>query len=308
MSILVDQDTRLLVHGISSRRGTATVEHMLACGTRVACGVASGQEGTWVSGVPVFDTVKEAVRATDANASLLCVAASEVMEAILEDVDAGVRLIVCLTAGVPIHDIVRVQARLLGCGPNGLSPGSPYESGVSLRGAEPVRLIGPGSPGVFSPGRCVAGIVPQQILRPGSVGVVSRSGSLAYEVTWHLTQAGLGQSTVLGIGSGAIACTGFVDVLAMFEDDPSTEQVVLIGEIGGRGEEMAAEYVRDRMSKPVAAFIAGQTAPPGRRMGHEGAIIEEYTGTAQLKIDALEGAGVLVARSPSEIPGLLERG
>ena len=308
MSILVDQDTRLLVHGVSSWRGAATVEHMLACGTRIVCGVAFGQGGTWFSGVPVFDTVKEAVRATDANASLVCVPASEAMEAILEDVAAGVRLIACLTAGVPIHDVVRVQACLLGGGPSGSLTGNSHGSGPGLLGAEPVRLIGPGSPGVFSPGRCVAGIIPQHILRPGSVGVVSRSGSLAYEVTWQLTQAGLGQSTVLGIGSGFIACTGFVDVLAMFEDDPSTEQVVLIGEIGGRGEEMAAEYVRDRMSKPVAAFIAGQTAPPGRRMGHEGAIIEEYAGTAQLKIDALEGAGVRVARSLSEIPDLLERG
>lgn len=308
MSILVDQDTRLLVHGISSRRGAATVEHMLACGTRVACGVAPGQEGTWVSGVPVFDTVKEAVRATDANASLLCVSPSEVMEAILEDVNAGVCTIVCLTAGVPIHDIIRVQARLRGRGANGLPAGPSYGSTPGLLGVEPVQLVGPGSPGVFSPGKCVAGIIPQQILRPGSVGVVSRSGSLAYEVAWHLTRAGLGQSTVLGIGSGVIACTGFVDVLSMFEDDPSTEQVVLIGEIGGRGEERAAEYVRDHMSKPVAAFIAGQTAPPGRRMGHEGAIIEEYAGTAQLKIDALEEAGVRVARAPAEIPDLLERG
>jgi succinyl-CoA synthetase alpha subunit len=256
----------------------------------------------------VFDAVKAAVRATDANASLVCVSASEAMEAILEDLDAGVRLIVCLTPGVPIHDVVRVHARLQGCAPDGLAGGRMYGSGAGLLGGEPVHLIGPGSPGVFSPGKCVAGIIPQHILSPGSVGVVSRSGSLAYEVTWQLTQAGFGQSTILGIGSGSVACTGFVDVLAMFEDDPSTKQVVLIGEIGGRGEELAAEYVRDRMSKPVVAFIAGQTAPPGRRMGHEGAIIEEYAGTAQLKIDALEAAGVRAARSPSEVPDLLERG
>jgi succinyl-CoA synthetase alpha subunit len=258
-------------------------ERMLAYGTHIACGVAFGQGGTWFSGVPVFDTVREAVNATDANVALICTPPGEFVEATLEAVSGDICLIVCVTARVPVHDILLVMTHL------------------EPRG---VRLIGPGSPGVFSPGRCIAGILPPHIVRPGSVGVVSRSGSLAYEVTWELTQAGLGQSTIVGIGGGTIVGTDFVDVLSMFEDDPLTDQVVLVGEIGGQGEEQAAAFIADRMTKPVAAFITGQTAPPGRRMGHMGAVIEEYAGTAQLKIEALEKAGVRVARTLSEMPGL----
>jgi len=305
MSILVDQDTRLLVHGISNGSRKTCIEHLMQSGADITAAVAFGQGGTWVSGVPVFDTVKEAIHATDVNACLICVSADEAMEAILEVVDAEVPLIICLTSGVPVRDVVRVQARLLyGVSQRSL-PGSPFGRRRALT-AKPIRLIGPGSLGVSSPGKCVASIIPGHISVQGSVGVASRSGSLAFEVTWLLTQAGLGQSTILGIGSGFVAWTPFRDVLEMFEDDPSTEQVVLIGEIGGRGEELAAEFVRERMSKPVVAFVAGQTAPPGRRMGHEGAIIEEYAGTAQQKIDALKDAGVRVARSLTEIPGLLK--
>jgi len=287
MSILVDHDTRLLVQGIASRKGAAYTECMVACSSCIVAGVTFGQGGRWLAGVPVFDTVKEAVHATDANASLICVPASEAAEAILEAANAGLELIVYLPAGVPVQDMVLVKARLRNTS---------------------VCLIGPGSPGVFSPGKCVAGIIPQYIVQSGSVGVVSRSGSLAYEVTWLLTQAGFGQSTILGIGGGSIVGTGFVDILAMFEDDPLTDQVVLIGEIGGQEEEMAAFFVADRMTKPVVAFVTGQTAPPGRHMGHAGAIIEEFAGTAQHKIEALESARVRVARSLDEIPGLLERG
>jgi succinyl-CoA synthetase alpha subunit len=199
MSVLVDEHTRLLVHGIDSPEGSMYAERMLAYGTHIVAGASFGQGGTWFSGVPVFDTVREAVHATDANAALICTSPSEFAEAILEVAGGDIRLIVCVTAQVPIHDMLRVKAHLARKG---------------------VRLIGPGSPGVFSPGRCIAGIIPPHIVRPGSVGVVSRSGSLAYEVTWELTQAGLGQSTIVGIGGGSIVGTGFVDVLAMFEDDP----------------------------------------------------------------------------------------
>ena len=286
MSILVNQDTRLLMQGIACHEGAMYTERMLAYGTRIVAGVAFGQGGTWFSSVPVFDTVKEAVHATDANASLVCMPPSDAADAILEAADAGLGLIVCIATGVPVRDMVRVKAYL---------------------GKRQIRLIGPSSPGVFSPGKCLAGIIAEYILSPGPVAVLSRSGSLAYEVTWLLTKAGFGQSTILGIGDGLIVGTGFVDVLAMVEDDPVTEQIVVIGEIGGREEEMAAAFIRDRVSKPVVAFVAGHTAPAGRRMGHQGAIIEGYTGTAQLKIDALRKAGARVARTVDEIPSLLGR-
>jgi succinyl-CoA synthetase alpha subunit len=229
----------------------------------------------------------EAIRATDPNAALVCALPHETAEAILETVDAGVELVVCATSRVPVHDMVQVKAHLQG---------------------RRVRLIGPGSPGVFTPGQCLVGAAAGHIFRPGAIGVLSRSGSLAYEVTWTLTQAGFGQSTVLGIGDGLIVGTGFAEILAMFEDDPLTEQVVLLGEIGGREEEESATFIRDHVSKPVVAFVVGQTAPPGRRMGHQGAIIEGYSGTAKQKVEALARAGVRVARSLDEIPSLLRRG
>jgi succinyl-CoA synthetase alpha subunit len=286
MSILVDRDTRLLVQGIAGPEGTFYVEHALAGGTHVVAGVTVGQGGTWVAGVPVFDTVGEATQATDANASILYVPAKEATEAILESVDAGLGLVVCATSGVPVWDMVQVKAYVKD---------------------KPVCLIGPNSPGVFAPGQCLAGIVSEEVLKPGSVGVVSRSGSLTYEVTALLTRNGFGQSTVVGIGSDVIVGTGFAEILAMFEDDPLTEQVVIVGEIGGQEEEMAAAYVRDHVTKPVVACVAGQTAPPGRRMGHAGAIIEGYANTAQLKMDALKRSGVRVAGSIGEISHLLER-
>jgi succinyl-CoA synthetase alpha subunit len=258
---------------------------MLAQGTTVVAAVAMGRGGAWVETVPVFDTVQEAIRATDANAALICTKPQEAAEAMLETADAGVDLIVCVTSKVPVHDMVQIRAHLQ---------------------HRDVRLLGPGSPGVFTPEQCAVGAIAPHILRPGTVGILSRSGSLAYEVTWLLTQAGIGQSTVVGIGDGLIVGTGFAELLAMFEDDPATQQVVLLGEIGGQEEEESAEVVRDRMTKPVVALVVGHTAPPGRRMGHPGAIIEGYAGLAQVKIDALAKAGARVARTPGEIPQLLE--
>ena len=286
MSILVDRDTRLLVQGITSRKGQSCVERMLANGTPVVAGVAEAQGGMWVNGVPVFDSAKEAVAATSANASVLCVPADQVCEALLEEIDAGLEMIVCLTASVPVWDMVLVR---------------------SFIRDRPLHLIGPDSVGVFTPGQCLAGVVSEQILKPGNVGVVSRSGSLTYEVAWQLTSAGLGQSTVVCTGSGLIVGIGIVDVLAMFEDDPVTEQVVIVGEIGGQEEGMAAEFVRDHMSKPVVAFVAGKTSPPGRRMGHAGAVVEGYAGSARSKMEAFERAGAYVARTIAQIPDLLER-
>jgi succinyl-CoA synthetase alpha subunit len=287
VSILVNHNTRLLVHGIATRTGSIYGERMLEQGTPVVAAVATGQGGTWFAGVPVFDTVNEAVRATDANTALISVRAHQAAEAILETVDAGIELIVCATSNVPVWDMVQIKAYLRG---------------------KDVHLIGPGSPGVFVPGQCAIGAIAGHILLPGTVGVLSRSGSLAYEVTGLLTQAGIGQSTIVGIGDGLIVSMGFEDVLAMYEDDPATEQVVLLGEIGGQEEELAAAFMRDHMSKPVVAFVVGQTAPPGRRMGHQGAIIEGYADTARVKIDALTKAGARIARILEEIPVLLEKG
>jgi succinyl-CoA synthetase alpha subunit len=231
------------------------------------------------------------------------------MDAVLEAVDAGLEVVVCTTANVPVKDMIKVNAYLRTVAHDGdrvaaptLSRPVPQRMNTRAR----VVLIGPGSPGVFVPDKCIVGAIPPRILKPGGVGVLSRSGSLAYEVTWLLTRSGFGQSTVLGIGDGLIVGTGFADILAMFEDDPLTEQVVLIGEIGGREEQVAAAFIADHMTKPVIAFVVGQTAPPGRRMGHAGAIVEEYEGTAQQKIDALKRAGVRVARSLAEIPDLLQ--
>jgi succinyl-CoA synthetase alpha subunit len=285
VSILVNGSTRLLVHGVHTREGAIYMERMLVQGTAVVAAVAVGRGGAWIGDVPVFETVQESIRATDANAALICAEPPEAAEAILESADAGIGLVICATSRVPVHDMVQIKAYLE---------------------RRDVRLIGPGSPGVFTPGQCAVGAIAPHILRPGAVGVLSRSGSLAYEVTWLLTQAGIGQSTIVGIGDGLIVGTGFAELLAMFEDDPATQQVVLLGEIGGQEEEQSAEVVGDRMSKPVVAFVVGHTAPPGRRMGHPGAIIEGYSGLAQVKIDALAKAGARVARTLSEIPGLLE--
>jgi succinyl-CoA synthetase alpha subunit len=284
MSILVGKDTRLVVQGITGREGAFHTRQMIAYGTNVVAGVTPGKGGEWAEGVPVFDTVREAVQATGANTSIVYVPARFAPDAILEAADAGIGLIVCITEGIPTLDMIRVRAYL---------------------DQTKTRLIGPNCPGVITPGEAKVGIMPGHIHAPGPVGVVSRSGTLTYEVVYMLTLRGIGQSTAVGIGGDPIVGTTFVDVLQMFEEDPQTEQVVLIGEIGGTDEEVAAEFIARRMSKPVIAFVAGQTAPPGKRMGHAGAIISGGTGTAAEKIKALEAAGVKVARHPGEIAELV---
>ncbi|MCR4407818.1 MAG: succinate--CoA ligase subunit alpha [Anaerolineae bacterium] len=284
MSILVDKDTRLLVQGITGREGEFHTRQMLEYGTQVVAGVTPGKGGEWVASVPVFDTVHEAVTATGANTSIVYVPARFAPDAIYEAADAGIELVVCITEGIPVLDMLRVRAYLA---------------------AKGTRLIGPNCPGVITPGEAKVGIMPGHIHIPGPVGVVSRSGTLTYEVVHALTRAGLGQSTAVGIGGDPIIGSSFVDILALFEDDPLTDYVVLIGEIGGTDEERAAEFIAAEMSKPVVAFIAGRTAPPGKRMGHAGAIIEGGTGTAAEKIAAFEKVGVRVASRPDEIPELI---
>jgi succinyl-CoA synthetase alpha subunit len=284
MSILVNKDTRLVVQGITGREGEFHTRKMLEYGTKVVAGVTPGKGGGWVAGIPVFDTVREAVHATGANTSIIYVPARFAPDAILEAADAGVKLVVCITEGIPVLDMIRVRAHL---------------------DCIDTRLIGPNCPGVITPGECKVGIMPGRIHVPGTVGVVSRSGTLTYEVVYALTERGLGQSTAVGIGGDPVNGTSFIDVLKMFEEDPGTTQVVLIGEIGGTDEQRAAEFIAHQMSKPVTAFIAGQTAPPGKRMGHAGAIIEGGEGTAGEKIIAFEAVGVRVASHPGEIAELV---
>lgn len=284
MSILVDKNTRLLVQGITGREGTFHTQQMIEYGTNVVSGVTPGKGGGWVAGVPVFDTVKEAVDTTGANTSVIYVPARFAVEAIYEAADNGIPLIVCITEGIPTLDMTKVCAYL-------------DQKGV--------RLIGPNCPGLITPGEAKVGIMPGHIHKPGTIGVVSRSGTLTYEVVYELTQKGLGQSTCIGIGGDPVIGTDFIDVLRLFEKDSYTDQVVLIGEIGGTDEERAARFIRSEMTKPVTAFVAGRTAPPGKRMGHAGAIIERGTGTALEKIAAFEDAGVRVARHPGEIAQLL---
>ena len=284
MSILVDRSTRLLVQGITGREGEFHTRQMLEYGTKVVAGVTPGKGGMEVAGVPVFNTAKEAVETSGANTSIVYVPARFAPDAIYEAADAGISLIVCITEGIPTLDMIKVKAYL------------------DQRG---VRLIGPNCPGVTTPGQTKVGIMPGHIHKSGSVGVVSRSGTLTYEVVFDLTTRGLGQSTCVGIGGDPILGSDFIDILTLFEEDPATDSVVLIGEIGGTDEERAADFVASKMTKPVVAFIAGRTAPPGKRMGHAGAIIEGGTGTAAEKIAALEAAGVKVARYPGEIPDLL---
>jgi succinyl-CoA synthetase alpha subunit len=284
MAILVDSNTRLLVQGITGREGLFHTEQMIEYGTNVVGGVTPGKGGEWVLGKPVFDTVKAAREATGANTSVIYVPAAFAADAIYEAIDAGIELIVCITEGIPVRDMMQVRARL--------------DQSKS-------RLIGPNCPGLLTPGQAKVGIMPGHIAMPGSVGVVSRSGTLTYEVVYALTQRGIGQSTCVGIGGDPINGTSFIDVLQMFEDDPQTEKVVLIGEIGGTEEEKAAHFIATCMTKPVVAFIAGQTAPPGKRMGHAGAIVEGGSGTAAEKIAALQAAGVKVAEHPEQIPDLL---
>lgn len=284
MSILVDKNTRLLVQGITGREGAFHTREMLDYGTKVVAGVTPGKGGMEVAGVPVFNTVKQAVETTRANTSIIYVPARFAPDAIYEAADAGIGLVVCITEGIPTQDMIRVKAYL-------------DQKGV--------RLIGPNCPGAITPGQAKVGIMPGHIHQPGSVGVVSRSGTLTYEVVYDLTAHGLGQSTCVGIGGDPILGSDFIDILTLFEEDTATEKVVLIGEIGGTDEERAADFIASEMTKPVVAFIAGRTAPPGKRMGHAGAIIQGGTGTAAEKIATLEAVGVKVARYPGEIPDLL---
>jgi succinyl-CoA synthetase alpha subunit len=285
MSILVDKNTRLLVQGITGKAGGFHARQCAEYGTNVVAGVTPGRGGeTWENKVPVFNTSHEAREKTGCNATMIFVPAPGAADAILEAADAGIELIVCITEGIPVIDMMRAK--------------------VGLRDKK-VRLIGPNCPGIITPGQCKIGIMPGYIHKPGKVGVVSRSGTLTYEAVWQLTSRGLGQSTCIGIGGDPINGTSHTDAVRMFNEDPDTEAIILIGEIGGTGEEDAAEYIRKHVKKPVAAFIAGATAPPGRRMGHAGAIVSGGKGTAAGKIAALEAAGVGIARTPAEMADAL---
>ncbi len=280
MAVLIDKSTRLLVQGLTGREGTFHTKQAAAYGTTVVGGVRAGKGGTTHEGWPIFDTVADAVRTTGANASVIFVPPSSAADAVTEAVDAGLGLVVCITEGIPTLDMLRVRTFMQG---------------------RTTRLVGPNCPGVISPGKAKAGIIPGHICKEGRVGIVSRSGTLTYEAIQQLTVLGLGQTTCIGIGGDPIIGTTFVDALRLFGQDAETEAVVLIGEIGGTAEEEAAAFIRASFRKPVVSFIAGQTAPPGRRMGHAGAIIAGGKGTAAEKMAALTAAGVTVVRSPAEI-------
>jgi len=286
MSVLVDENTRLLVQGITGREGTFHTQQAVAYGTKVVAGVTPGKGGTSVDGVPVFNTVHVACERTGANASVIFVPPAFAADAIMEAADAGIPLIVAITEGIPTLDMIRV---------------------TEFVREKPTRLIGPNCPGIISPGKCKIGIMPGSIHLPGHVGVVSRSGTLTYEAVGQLTALGIGQSTCIGIGGDPIIGTNFVDALGLFNEDPDTHGIVIIGEIGGTAEEEAAAYIKANVKKPVVGFIAGRTAPPGRRMGHAGAIISGGKGTAPDKIAALQAAGVAVAESPALIGETLKR-
>jgi len=286
MSILVDKKTRVIVQGLTGREGSFHSQQMVDYGTKIVAGVTPGKGGTKHLGLPVFDTMAEAVRETDANAALAFVPPPFAADAILEAVDAGVSFVTCIAEGIPVLDMVRVAA--------------------ALKNSK-TRLLGPNCPGVISPGQCKLGIMPGFIHKRGNVGVVSRSGTLTYEAVGQLTGLGIGQSTCVGIGGDPIIGTNFLDVIRMFNDDPDTHAIVMIGEIGGNAEETAADFIRKNVKKPVVGFIAGQTAPPGRRMGHAGAIISGGQGTAKEKYAALRAAGIHTVQSPAEIGETMAR-
>ncbi|HEY9594607.1 MAG TPA: succinate--CoA ligase subunit alpha [Spirochaetia bacterium] len=284
MSILIGKDTRIIVQGITGRDGSFHALSMKDYGSSVVGGVTPGKGGQDVQGIPVFDTVAEAVKKTGANCTVIFVPAKFAADALREAAEARVPLVVCITEGIPVLDMVKILPLL------------------EERGC---RLIGPNCPGLITPGAAKAGIMPGHIHLKGNVGVISRSGTLTYEVVWALTRAGMGQSTCVGVGGDPVIGTGFVDLLRLFEEDPGTDGVVLIGEIGGEDEERAADFIRTSMKKPVVSFISGRTAPPEKRMGHAGAIVSGGRGTAEAKVAALKAAGVPVADRPDEIPGLL---
>ncbi len=284
MTILVDEGTRVVVSGITGREGRFHALRNRAYGTQVVAGVTPGKAGQDVEGIPVFDTIADAVEATGANTSLIFVPPRFATEAIYEAADAELPLIVCITEGIPVRDMARVASYLRG---------------------KPSVLVGPNCPGVISPGRANVGIIPGEICIPGRVGLVSRSGTLTYQIVHELTQRGIGQSTCVGMGGDPVHGVGFLEALEAFEADPGTDLVVMIGEIGGDDEERAAAYIAERMTKPVVGYIAGFTAPPGKRMGHAGAIVTGSRGTAQAKAEALEGAGVRVGRTPTEVADLV---
>ena len=286
MSILVDSSTRAICQGLTGRQGRFHAEQCLDYGTRILAGVTPGRGGQECLGLPVFDTAEEAVRATGADTSLVFVPAPAAADAIMAAADAGIRLIVCITEGVPVLDMVRIKAALK---------------------SFDCRLLGPNCPGVITPGQCKLGIMPGFIHEPGRIGIISRSGTLTYEVVHQTTAHGLGQTSCVGIGGDPVRGLNFIDCLEMFERDPETEGIVMVGEIGGADEEKAADYISSEVSKPVVAYIAGVTAPPGKRMGHAGAIVAGGQGTAEAKYEALLAAGVAVTRSPAEIGATMAR-
>lgn len=284
MAVFLTDETRVLIQGITGSVGAAQARWALECGTKVVAGVTPGKGGQTLHGIPVFNSVQEAIDATEANASVIFVPAPYAAAAAHEALNAGLKLVVVITEHVPVRDALSIKAHAARAG---------------------AVVIGPNCPGLLTPGIGKMGIIPHAIARPGAVGVISRSGTLAFEITADLTAAGFGQSTVVGIGGDPVPCTAFIDALAAMEADPGTEAVVLVGEIGGSAEEAAAEFIRTRMSKPVFAYIAGRSAPPGKKMGHAGAIIRGSAGTAEAKIEALRSAGVAVADTPAGVPELI---